>query len=50
MEDKKILKIINWLKEINAFEGEELIIEDNYIFIPPVELIRDKTGKWIPNI
>ena len=50
MNDKKILQIIKQLKELHAIDENELIVEDNFIFIPSIELIRDTDGKWISDI
>ena len=49
MDDEMIQTIIEQFEKINAIDPYDLYIEDNYIFIPPIELRRDENGKWVTN-
>ena len=49
MDDETIQAIIEQFEKINAIDSYELLVEDNYIFIPSIELKRDKSGKWVTN-
>lgn len=51
MTQQEIIKFIEQITKINpdGFYPETPVIEDNYIFIPAVELKRiPDTDKWIP--
>ena len=49
MDDEMIQTIIEQFEKINAIDPYDLCIEDNYIFIPSIELWRDENGKWVTN-
>lgn len=49
MNDEMIQTIIEQFEKIHAIEPGELYIEDNYIFIPAIELRRNENGKWVTN-
>lgn len=49
MDDEMIQTIIEQFEKVNAIDPYDLVIEDNYIFIPSIELRRDKNGKWVTN-
>lgn len=50
MTQQEIIKFIEQIIEISPkifSPGDDPIIEDNYIFIPPIELIRNSnTDEW----
>lgn len=48
LTDKEIKKIIYYLKECYEEINEDLIEENNYIFLPAIEFHRDEQGEWIP--
>lgn len=49
MDDEMIQAIIEQFEKIHAIDSYELYVEDNYIFIPSIELRRDENGKWVTN-
>ena len=39
MTEEQIRMFAQFIAESNRYNSDEVIIEDNYIFIPPVEII-----------
>lgn len=46
MNDKNLQELLYLIKKFNLVSND-LIEEDNFTFIPAIELIRDKNGEWI---
>lgn len=47
MNDENLQKLLYLIKKFNLISNDCLIEEDNFTFIPAIELIRDKNGEWI---
>lgn len=49
LTDAQMNKILYYLRKCYEAVGDNVYVEeDNYIFFPPIEFIRDTDGKWTP--
>lgn len=49
LTDAQMNKILRYLLDCyKSIEDTDYIYEDNYIYFPPLEFLRNKEGKWVP--